>query len=198
MNTPEHKAKVHTPEIAARRGRTIARLYAEGSSPGLERNRERIRTLNPMVGEGSDAVRRKCSEVLRAMGYAPKVRGGNGHPLTAPQAILLAALGPPWVAEHAVSLGPRQAGYPTSYKLDLADPARKVGVEVDGHSHRSRRALDRKKDEKLASLGWTVLRIWNADVLDWNDAGRAAHHRVSVGLALYDIRCALVVDPEAP
>jgi len=62
---------------------------------------------------------------------------------------------------------PRGSGYPTCYKLDMANRDLRVGVEVDGMSHCSleRQAQDRKKEELLQSLGWSVLRFSNEDVI---------------------------------
>jgi hypothetical protein len=71
-----------------------------------------------------------------------------------------------WVWNYPVALGGRHPGYPTTYKLDFAWPHLKLGLEVDGSSHTaaSRQMQDRKKEEKLAQLGWRVLRISNAKV----------------------------------
>ena len=116
------------------------------------------------------------------------MRGGNGTGLTEPQAFMMDVLGAGWIAEFALSLGQRQAGYPTHYKLDLANPALKIGVELDGNSHYARKAQDEKKDAKLASLGWTVLRFWNRDILNWRDAGTPMESSISMILAQHGIR----------
>ena len=62
----------------------------------------------------------------------------------------------------------RGSGYPTHYKLDIANPDFMMAVEVDGPSHSSleRKAQDAKKDRFLRSLGWTVLRFTNQEVMD--------------------------------
>ena len=52
----------------------------------------------------------------------------------------------------------------THYKPDFAWPERMLCLEVDGETHRSRAAQDRKKEKILASLGWSVLRITNQEV----------------------------------
>jgi very-short-patch-repair endonuclease len=72
-----------------------------------------------------------------------------------------------WVWNYPVALGRRQEGYPTNYKLDFANPNTKQGLEVDGNSHNmsARKAQDKKKEAKLAGLGWSVLRITNKEVL---------------------------------
>ena len=74
-----------------------------------------------------------------------------------------------WTAEYGVrTFKPRDSGYPGVYKLDLAYPSLKVGVEVDGNSHGLllRQEQDAKKDALLRGLGWTVLRFRNAEVLE--------------------------------
>lgn len=183
MSQPEHKAKVHTPEVAKKRGEKKRAWFAAGS-PEAEAQRERFRRLNPT---DRPEVREKISRTLKAMHHEPSVRGGNGHGLTGPQRMMLAALGPNWRAEYALSLGPRKAGYPTHYKLDLANPALRIAIEVDGLSHHSRRHLDAKKDTKLASLGWIVLRFSNQDILTWSATGMPMDGSISTTLARHGI-----------
>jgi len=92
------------------------------------------------------------------------VRGGNGRALTVYQEALLLRLGDPWEAEYTVRTGAdRGFGVPTHYKLDLANPESKIGIEIDGGSHQSPDAeeRDRKKDEVLQGLGWQVIRVTN-------------------------------------
>jgi hypothetical protein len=108
--------------------------------------------------------------------------------MTKPQRALLGVLGSGWTPEFAISLGPRTLGYPTHYKLDLANAELRVGIEVDGFSHNSRRDLDQKKDAKLASLKWTVLRFSNQEILDWIAIGMPTGASISTTLAQHGIR----------
>lgn len=104
---------------------------------------------------------------LLAMGHGPVVRGGNGRPLSLPQQMLAESLG--WRTEYIVRTGmPRGQGYPTHYKLDIADPESMIAIEVDGGSHCSlkRQAQDKKKENFLAGLGWKVLRFKNQEVME--------------------------------
>lgn len=181
MRQPEIVARSHTPEARAKRGERKRAWYAAGS-PKAERERARIAALNPVSRAD---VREKISRQLRALGCEPKKRGGNGRGMTEAQRAMLTVLGSGWTAEYAISLGPRQAGYPTNYKLDLANAAMRVGIEVDGKSHYSeiKKAQDEKKAEKLASLGWDVLRFWNWDILAWTEAGMPSDHFISRALA---------------
>jgi len=111
-------------------------------------------------------VRAKVSTKLRAMGWGPTVRGGNGTPPPQAQMLLACALG--WEMEVAVLTRSKPGmGYPNCYKLDIANRDLKVGVEVDGLSHNliARKIQDAKKDQFLESIGWKVLRFTNAEVL---------------------------------
>ncbi len=54
---------------------------------------------------------------------------------------------------------------PIHYQLDIADPVRKMNIEVDGPDHGvTRREKDQKRDDWLLSQGWTVLRFTNKEV----------------------------------
>jgi very-short-patch-repair endonuclease len=117
-----------------------------------------------MAKENSKA---KMVATLHRIGHKPSIRGGNGTGPTQPEKILLEAL-PGAQYNHAVSLGSRQPGYPTCYKIDVALPFLKLGIECDGYSHQLliRQVQDRKKEAKLRELGWTVLRLSNKRILN--------------------------------
>lgn len=126
---------------------------------------ERMKRNNPMH---RPEVREKLRRSLKRIGHKPPVQGGNGRGPTVPQLQMHEALGSGWVMEHAVpTRQPKGSGYPTCYKLDLAHVDRKVAIEVDGASHGAltRQAQDAKKTRFLESMGWTVHRISNGDVL---------------------------------
>jgi hypothetical protein len=150
--------------------------------------RERMRQYrinHPMSLE----VRERTARTLRAIGHRPPVIGGNGRPLPKPQRILWKALGRDWKAEFAISLGPRKIGYPTCYKMDIANSKLKVCIEVDGAGHNSPKARqrDNKKDKAVTSLGWTVLRFSNQEILNWNDTGRPTDSFISTTLKQHSI-----------
>ena len=62
----------------------------------------------------------------------------------------------------------KKENYPSIYKIDIANPILKIGIEVDGNSHcaLSRQAEDKKKVDLLNSLGWNILRFKNEEVLN--------------------------------
>jgi len=51
------------------------------------------------------------------------------------------------------------------YFADFACRARKLVVEIDGSQHADS-AYDRKRDEFMRGAGYSVLRIWNVDVIE--------------------------------
>jgi hypothetical protein len=170
------------PTVQAKRSISQARWWA---SPAALESKARIAALNPMANEES---RQKMANTLREIGHKPIARGGNGRGPTIPQSIMATALGPQWILEYAVSLGVRTSGYPTHYKLDIANVEMMIGIEVDGDSHvGARRAQDRKKDTKLESLGWTVLRFWNRDILTWKNTGMPTDASISTTLRQHGI-----------
>ena len=147
------KAKI---SLAAKKNYAANPQRAQASS-------ERMTNNNPMYMPG---VREKVSQTLRAMGHTFSERGGNGRGPSPCEALLLERL-PKDVYNHKVlTKMPRDSGYPPCYKIDLAFPKLKVGLEVDGTSHQSEegRIRDAKKTELLNSLGWTVLRVRNERV----------------------------------
>jgi len=121
----------------------------------------RMVSNNPMHDA---ATRQRVSDTMK--GRKPSVHGGNGNGLTAAEQALSEATGllPYVVLTHMK----RYSGYPAVYKLDLADPQRKLGIEVDGKSHcvLSQQVLDRKKENLLRTLGWTILRFTNKQALE--------------------------------
>jgi len=112
---------------------------------------------------GTPEVRKKISEHHKAMGYRPKIRGGNGCETPAPVASLLLILGQDWELEFPIpTMIKKGNGYPTCYKVDIGNPIIMTAIEVDGSSHvGERKRQDRKKDELLRLLGWRVFRITN-------------------------------------
>lgn len=127
---------------------------------------DRMKRHNPM----SDVkTKEKMRSTLIEHGVKPMTRGGNGTGLTVSQSLLLASLGcfSP-IPEFAISTGRRGNGYPSNYKVDIAIPSLKVAIEVDGKSHTliERKAQDQKKEALLRSLGWTVLRVSNGEVIN--------------------------------
>jgi very-short-patch-repair endonuclease len=95
------------------------------------------------------------------------LNGGNGSGGSKCENLLRTMLPENFITECTVSNKPRPEGYPTHYKLDFGDPVQKLGIEVQGNSHKSILGQERdvKKREKLNEYGWKILYITNKDVL---------------------------------
>ena len=124
------------------------------------------RFKNPM---SNHQTRMKVRARLKEIKHKPIKRGGNGQLLPLPQLALLHALGEGWEAEYAVATKMRQLGlgYPTCYKIDIANSDKKIGIEVDGGSHTTldRINQDKRKFEVLISQGWSMYRVSNERAL---------------------------------
>ena len=124
------------------------------------------RFKNPM---SNHQVKLRQRARLKEINHKPIKRGGNGQLLPLPQLALLHALGEGWEAEYSVATKMRHlgTGYPTCYKIDIANPIRMIAIEVDGGSHTALaiRERDKKKAEFLVSRGWSVYRVSNERAL---------------------------------
>jgi hypothetical protein len=145
IRTEEHKK-----EVMEKTSKTAKKNYASGQ-----------RTTWNKGLEWSDEVKQKLSLAHKLSGHQPIVRGGNGK-ISECEKMMREILPSEWIMQCAIptKMG-RTSGYPTCYKVDFGIPQKKIALEVDGNSHRSRKRLDEKKDTFLQSLGWTVLRISN-------------------------------------
>ena len=122
---------------------------------------------NPMSNHQS---RIKMKAKLKEIRHKPIRRGGNGQLLPLAQLALLHALGDGWEAELAIPTKMRHlgTGFPTCYKVDLANQSMNIAIELDGRSHCSleRKAQDLKKTDFLISQGWSVYRVPNQRALE--------------------------------
>jgi len=121
----------------------------------------RMKAKNPMHDE---ATRAKMAATLKEIHHAPRVRGGNGAPMPEPHRRMAEMLG--WPVE--VSIAPGDGQRPYHYKADIAHPSMMVVVEIDGGSHYSlaRRESDRRRDARLAGIGWLTFRFSNRDAME--------------------------------
>ena len=153
--------------LASEKSRETARANMNKLRSRLDVQRKlRAHLLGPGNPLRDPKVRRKSEIALRERGYS-MLSGGNGRGLTIPQQLLSQRLA--WPTEYVVKTRmPRSSGYPSCYKLDLAEPTLMIGVELDGESHKTKRvfALDRKKADFLRKRGWVILRFENWQVLE--------------------------------
>ena len=110
----------------------------------------------------------KMSETLKAIGHQPLIHGGNGRTLSFPQEQLAQILNAE--TEYPISTTAQQhhAGASHCYKLDVAIPFLRLGIQLDGGSHFAKkiRKTDKRIREWLAELGWSVLHISNSKALE--------------------------------
>ena len=123
-----------------------------------------MKKKNPMFDA---AIRAKAHAAMKDKWKLKLVRAGNGK-FTIPQILLWVQLGDGWVMELPVSTEckiPKKQRF-HSYKVDIGNPLLKLAIEVDGHSHYSRKQqqIDTWKTARLQDAGWTVLRFWNKQV----------------------------------
>lgn len=95
-------------------------------------------------------------------------RAGNGHGPSRAQSLLYGLIG--GELEYIIPLGKVgwKKGWPCCYSLDIGFAKQKVGVDLDGESHRNpkSRRIDSLKMRRLKRMGWKVLRFWNREVFD--------------------------------
>src|ERR1700722_6522837 len=149
-------SEIRTHILNTDRGREIRRMHSE-----------RMQAHNPSTRSEVVEKGKATKRIRGTLNVWKGERGGNGK-LTVPQRLIAAALG--WPTEVVITTGhsPRDgSGYPTCYKVDIGNPVLKLAVEVDGPAHRSKNAvvIDEKKERKLATLGWRVLRFTNEVVM---------------------------------
>ena len=120
---------------------------------------------NPMF---SESVKQKVSEKLKELGHKPPIQGGNGKTMPLPQKLLSEALNAATEYPVITTENQRNEGAAHCYKLDVALPYLRLGIQLDGagHSCRKVRRTDKRIRNWLAELGWSVLHISNSRVLE--------------------------------
>lgn len=171
LSNPEFKKRFYTKErdrkIQASRKKTFSEHPEVYEAMCKKQQETMTRYMNSLTPEQRLEKRKNQSRVLREMGHKPPVRGGNGTGPTSAEMKLM-ELVPDAIWNYPVKTGMKNgSGYPTCYKLDVAIPSLKFGVEADGHSHNAieRAQKDVKKVQFLSGIGWTVLRFTNKRIL---------------------------------
>jgi very-short-patch-repair endonuclease len=90
-------------------------------------------------------------------------------------------------AHRLMGLGFRRQVPIAGYIGDFACPEHKLVIEIDGPSHTFDQSIERDKvrDLTLVSLGWTVLRFTNEDVLEHLD-GVCTHFLQVIGVRRFE------------
>ena len=165
---PEIEAKYTSKETKEARALGLKKSHEEKSDlwENIYRSSsERMKAKNPMSNQESVD---KMTNSLKGRPWSG-TRGGNGTGMTIPQEILLKELGLNWKAEIAIpTKQKRDSGFPTCYKVDIANETLKIAIEVDGLGHLTKKGIekDKKKTILLESLGWKVLHFKNQEILE--------------------------------
>ncbi|MCU0300915.1 MAG: DUF559 domain-containing protein [Candidatus Nanopelagicales bacterium] len=117
-------------------------LAAHAAMPGFAGNAQLAKVIAAMSDGTRSEAERRLVRLLRESG----IQG--------------------WVANHRVRVGNR------GWEVDVAFPAARLAIEVDGrafHSDSGSFQRDRRKQNDLVADGWTVLRF------TWDDLARAPH-----------------------
>jgi hypothetical protein len=134
--------------------------------------KRRAELMRAKSGKLQSSLLKKSWATRRALGQKAFGNHGNGCPPSEPEIVLMALF--PDAKYNHVILSHRGAksflkktGYQHYCRPDLAWPEIKLAVEIDGESHERERQIvrDLKKEEVLRSLGWSVLRFSNEEVL---------------------------------
>lgn len=147
--------------LAALPGRTWTSIQVKAQRMNLERDKSAAlpySSRNIISEKVLDAHRSgKIQSPLAEMGV-----GQPPRPLENLAAVFLEPLG--FEREVCVSRGKRGA----PYRLDFAHKELKISIEIDGEQHRETRfrLRDETRDAYLQSLGWTVVRISNKEILN--------------------------------
>ena len=98
-------------------------------------------------------------------------------------------------AERRLWRALRECGFPWKFRrqhpigrsiVDLACPACKLVIELDGGQHDARHAADAARSAEIEAHGYRVIRFWNNEVID------------NLGGVLQSIRAALESPPPHP
>jgi hypothetical protein len=159
-----------TAERRAKSAEHMKKINAEYHDQIMERMTKRNPMKNP-------ETRAKVSARLKEMEHKPRLHGGNGTGMTKPQEMLVSEILKRltdltiFVEYPIPTKVARDSGYPTCYKVDIALVEPMIAIEIDGSSHCSlkRQEQDRKKEQFLNGLGWTVLRFKNQQVMEHSE-----------------------------
>ena len=166
MRDPERKKKMYSKEVREKISIGLKKWHK--TPEGKIQTVKATKTLMEYNKTHKEEMTQKMRTTKRLKGTLNVflgVRGGNGH-LTEPKKLLAVALG--WKMEVAISLGKLKKGYPTNYKVDIANQTLKIAIEVDGKGHLLKKNIlkDIKKTKMLESLGWKVLRYTNKEIMN--------------------------------
>ena len=158
-------------EVLTQSGWKSAAKLQSGDTAIMESSAPKIKSYSLHAGHGvsgrshlANLMTKKnrkgtCGPHQNGTGFSGGVRRGNGTGPTVTEAEALSKLGRGWIWNHAVATKNGQRPY--HYKIDVAQPSKKMAIEIDGRSHVGRQVADCRKDKWLRSHGWRLIRITN-------------------------------------
>lgn len=133
---------------------------------------DRMKNNNPSKNKDVVANGIKTKEQNGTLHVWCGERGGNGTISDGESAIMDFCISNGFLYNFAIKTGDLRKRYPdkrysVNYKPDFVNLELKLCIEIDGKTHRTKlgKARDRKKEECLSMLGYTVLRFTNEQVL---------------------------------
>ena len=130
------------------------KVLSERTRDKIQKQRERMFKQNPGPGAAGGMQRDQRGRYVR----------------TGPERELLKALAQGVqsgdISHDIIAQFPVKFGS-TEYTIDFAMPDIKLAIEVDGaifHEPEEQQSRDRQRDEKLQSLGWTIVRFTDKEV----------------------------------
>lgn len=127
----------------------------------------RMKINNPAFKEDVKKKIRKTKIINGTLHNKPIIQGGNGREQPKTVQMLNKILN--WEVCYIIGTGTR-VYYPTHYKLELAEPKKKIYIEIDGASSYSRKEQAEKKEYFMKKKGWKLIRFKNHEVLRNLDA----------------------------
>jgi hypothetical protein len=123
----------------------------------------RMKKNNPSFYPENLKKARQTKIKNKTLNLAPKIQGGNGKELPLTVKLLNKKLN--WHTTYIVKTF-LKSPYPSHYKLEIANPEKKIYIEIDGNSSYSRKEQSLRKEEFLIYSGWKLFRFKNKEIFN--------------------------------
>lgn len=134
-----------------------------------DNNHKRMTENNPVYQDG--VIKKSHETRLKNGGYSNNFKYGNGKISEYEEKVYDLLLTNGFYYNYAIPTKIAKdtfidKHYPPSYKPDFTNLVKKICIEIDGNNHTTKHQieLDKKKDECLQFLGFTVIRFTHAQI----------------------------------